>query len=159
MCVLCLRMCLLDRSCMVPQPVSDVHPVSRFANAVSSRGSNRIRPGYPVWMGEPGLRVRHWYRSNWSGSSGPPFRPQKFETYQTGEPILFSQKVQSPVVDANASVASIPSSRTIPNKAKYFRTTHSSRRAAERRWDRPGESIFSPSHPSSPSRRRVPERG
>jgi hypothetical protein len=38
------------------------------------------------------------------------------------EPNSFSPKDQSPVVDANALSASSPASRTIPNKAKYFRT-------------------------------------
>ena len=33
-----------------------------------------------VWMGVPVLRVHHWPERNWTGSSGPRFRPQKVET-------------------------------------------------------------------------------
>jgi hypothetical protein len=39
-----------------------------------------------------------------------------------GEPILFLPKSQSPVVDGSAVPAPAPSSRSIPNNAKHFRT-------------------------------------
>ena len=39
-----------------------------------------------------------------------------------GEPISFSPKVQSPGVNAGALRASVPSSRSIPNNARHFRT-------------------------------------
>ena len=41
---------------------------------------------------------------------------------QTGEPILFPPQFQSPLVNADATPASIPSSRNIPNKANHFQT-------------------------------------
>lgn len=42
--------------------------------------SKCVQPGRPVWMRLPTLSVCDWSESNCSGSSGPHFRPQKFET-------------------------------------------------------------------------------
>ena len=43
---------------------------------------------------------------------------EPFQFHVFVRPISVPPKVQSPVVDTDASLGSIPSSRTIPNKAK-----------------------------------------
>ena len=82
---------------------------SRVVDAVRRcwfwRGSRVIPPGHPVWTGVPVLRVRHWCKSNWSGSCGPRFKLQKFEMcpdWGAGNPFLFFLDIQAvPSLDSN----------------------------------------------------------
>ena len=60
-----------------------IHPRSWIVRPTcpESDGSNAISSGRPGWMDVPMPSGCHWPESHWSGSSGPRFRPQKFETY------------------------------------------------------------------------------
>jgi hypothetical protein len=93
--------------------------------AWSAKTTPETRNGYPAQKGEIGSKDLPKYILSQSFATLS-HATEDFCFLQCrarGANSIFSESSVPSVVDANASVASIPSSRTIPNKAKYFRMT------------------------------------
>ena len=81
-------------------------------------GSRRISAGHPVWMGVRVLRVRHWSKSNWGGSGGTPFRPQKFETCPDWGASLDKEPRFPPIILKTLDVHEFDHSANCPAKVR-----------------------------------------